>query len=550
MQNTCPSQLPQRPAHQTPRANSLGLWPVATAVAVITAACGGAQGGSSSSTQASDGIHRNARALAAESDSTEVLVTAKGTPAAGVYPDMELHVDGAVVQRVTVNASSDTAYPFTVTPAISPGAKVDVVFVNDGVINGQDRNLWVESVTLQGKTLKPTDADVVYDRWELDGRDVIAGQTGMWWSGALRFAAPMAADDVPAAPTPTPTASTPATTTPAAGTPASAPAAPSPSNPPPTGSSGTGTASPTEVSGKAASGPITAKAGQVIENLHISTTTGPCIVVPSGVKNVVIRNNEIGPCGNDEFGIGVSIQDKASNITVQRNVIHDVSSGVYAAEAQHPIVIDRNFVYNVHGPMPRGQMVQFNTVSGGQGRSKITCNVSDKNYGSGTKAYEDHISMFRSSGTVADPIEIANNRIRGGTSTTGSGMMLGDYGGANIWVHHNTLVWTANTGIGIAGGTNFKIESNRIDNRGDSAATATGLAASVANFSPNATSCSGHSLSGNRGISRSWVWGGHGELNKGFWTDGQCGNIASQDNNWEEASLSPAMFDEVPAECQ
>lgn len=596
-----------------------------------------------SATQGREGVAKSSP-LAAPIAPTEVVVKAKGSLSAGVGPVMELRINGLAVGRIEVRSNTMSRYVFKVTTAIAPGAKIDVVFTNDAVINGQDRNLWVESLELLGQTLRPTDPGVTYDRGPLDGQNVIPGQTAMLWSGALRFTAPgqqssavviqaradlaggvgammvlrvnsqavggamvnstqwtpytfnvgkisagalvevaftndamvygvdrnlyvqeLAIDgaklmpnasgvkyvlldgrELPGTPVMPWNGALRFSTPSMAPTPTPTP----PSPPPPPTPSGTGVANPATIGGKPLSGPIVAHTGQVIENLHIQTNSGPCIVVPPGVSGVVIRNNEIGPCGAGEDGIGVRIDDRATNITVQRNVIHDVSSGVYAQGANHPIIMDRNFVYNVHGPMPRGQMVQFNGVSGGSGQSKVTCNVSDKEYGNGRKAYEDHINMFRTEGLPGLPIEIARNRIRGGSSISGSGMMMGDYGGGNIWVHDNVLTLTANTGIGIAGGHNIVIENNRIFNDGQTASTLTGLSMSMHNFSPEATSCSGHRIVGNRGISRTWVYGGQGERNPGFFNSGLCTGNVIQDNNFSDASLSAAEFDaEIPG-CQ
>jgi hypothetical protein len=73
--------------------------------------------------------------------------------------------------------------------------------------------------------------------------------------------------------------------------------------------------------------------------------------------------------------------------------------------------------------------------------------------------------MYSSYGTTA-PIEIAYNRIRGGHSVNGSGIMTGDSSaagaGGGIYVHDNTVVDVANTGIGVAGGENIRIENNRV----------------------------------------------------------------------------------------
>lgn len=58
----------------------------------------------------------------------------------------------------------------------------------------EDRNLIVQSLRVDATTLLPASPGVTYDRGTgsaaFDGIDVIAGQNGMWWNGALRFAVP------------------------------------------------------------------------------------------------------------------------------------------------------------------------------------------------------------------------------------------------------------------------------------------------------------------------------------------------------------------------
>lgn len=310
---------------------------------------------------------------------------------------------------------------------------------------------------------------------------------------------------------------------------------------------------PLTIAGKRVVGQIVATAGQVIENVHVTTTSGSCIVI-NGVSNVTIRNSEIGPCGQpgDPNTQGIEIT-RGSNITIQRNVIHDVSSGVYASTSNHPIVMDRNYVYNVRGPLPRGQMIQMNNVSGGSAGSKVTCNVSDAQpgvrygveHGRTTDGVEDHINMFQSPGLSSSRTEIAYNRLRGGhkTSTSGSGFVLGDVGGGHINAHHNTIVNVANVGAGIAGGANISIDDNRIYQNRD-AGIFVNLGLMV--WGQAGASCNGgHSVRNNR----VWSLNTSGVQNP-YWNAGNCGSVAESGNTFADKSLTPAIFDEVPAACQ
>jgi Ca-dependent carbohydrate-binding module xylan-binding len=114
---------------------------------------------------------------------------------------MVVRVDGQVVGNAAVgNVGAAQAYTFALAAAPAAGAKVDVVFTNDGVtvVNGvrtEDRNLYVESIAVDGGTpIKPTESGVTLDRGTgaaaFDGVDVIPGQTALAWNGALRFTMP------------------------------------------------------------------------------------------------------------------------------------------------------------------------------------------------------------------------------------------------------------------------------------------------------------------------------------------------------------------------
>ena len=79
---------------------------------------------------------------------------------------------------------------------------------------------------------------------------------------------------------------------------------------------------------------------------------------------------------------------------------------MWANHAKNPIVFEGNRVYDVLGPYPRGQAVQFDNGSGGDGQSRIEGNVSDWMERTGKTAYEDHINVYMSSGEAGKPILI------------------------------------------------------------------------------------------------------------------------------------------------
>jgi endoglucanase len=140
---------------------------------------------------------------------TKIVVNAYGQSAGGVAPHFRLLVDGKDAGQASVSATTANAYSFTTAVEAGQAHKVQVYYDNDAYVNGQDRNLYVKSIVVNGNTLSPTQA--TYDRNALDGQDVIAGQEGMWWQGALTFSTPSTYYPAPVVtppptPTPTPTA--------------------------------------------------------------------------------------------------------------------------------------------------------------------------------------------------------------------------------------------------------------------------------------------------------------------------------------------------------
>jgi uncharacterized protein (TIGR03790 family) len=117
-----------------------------------------------------------------------LTVRAKASLAANVGAMMTIRVDNVAVATKEIRSTAYQNYDFTTT-SIPPTAKIDVVFTNDVIINGQDRNLYVESITANDQTLAAAKAQ--FDRGSgnaaFDGIDVRVGQAALSWNGALRF---------------------------------------------------------------------------------------------------------------------------------------------------------------------------------------------------------------------------------------------------------------------------------------------------------------------------------------------------------------------------
>ncbi|PWC40609.1 carbohydrate-binding domain-containing protein [Azospirillum sp. TSO35-2] len=118
----------------------------------------------------------------------DIQVNAKGTAAAGINAHFTLLVDGHAVGGATVGTAAKS-YAFATTVTAGTAHAVQIQYDNDGFAGGQDRNLMVNTVTVNGHGYAATDAAVTYDKGALDGHDVVKGQSGMWWNGTLVVAA-------------------------------------------------------------------------------------------------------------------------------------------------------------------------------------------------------------------------------------------------------------------------------------------------------------------------------------------------------------------------
>jgi hypothetical protein len=134
--------------------------------------------------------------LAAASDPfpNSVTVRARAALAGGVGAMMEVRVGGALIGATEVRSTTFQDYRFPLPAVVAGNTKVDIVYTNDATVNGADRNLFIESVTVNRRSLRPGDAGVVFDRGSgsaaFDGIDVGAGRTDLTTNGALRFVAP------------------------------------------------------------------------------------------------------------------------------------------------------------------------------------------------------------------------------------------------------------------------------------------------------------------------------------------------------------------------
>lgn len=200
---------------------------------------------------------------------------------------------------------------------------------------------------------------------------------------------------------------------------------------------------------------LVAVSGQIIENIDFRNTPGNAIRVGFGVTNVEIRN-----CFFYKTGLEAIEIEGAANVNVHDNLFSNTYCGVYALNSKSVKVVNNEFinVYQFSGG-GRGQFVQFNNVTGA---GSAVENNRGENF-AGESNPEDLVSMFQSHGTATSPISIKGNTFRGGgPSTSGGGIMLGDYGGSYQVAEGNKLLDVGQYGMAIAGGQNCQILNNQI----------------------------------------------------------------------------------------
>ncbi len=92
---------------------------------------------------------------------SQIQIQASGTVCQGVYPAMQLVIDGITAQTWQ-NISTLETYTYTV-PATTTASDVRVYFPNDCYNPPEDRNLTVNSIQIAGKKIPSTDPSVFYN---------------------------------------------------------------------------------------------------------------------------------------------------------------------------------------------------------------------------------------------------------------------------------------------------------------------------------------------------------------------------------------------------
>ncbi len=248
-------------------------------------------------------------------------------------------------------------------------------------------------------------------------------------------------------------------------------------------------------------------------------------------SNITIKNCKI----TNTNGNGINIEN-CNNITIRNCFMENIATGVYAQNSQN-IDISNISVKNVQGPIPRGQMVQFNNVSGTG--NKINYNVCENVLGQSNP--EDAINIYESHGTIDHPILIIGNQIRGGgPSSSGGGIMTGDEGGAHIIVENNTLVNPGQYGIAIAGGADIHLLYNKVFAQQQPFSNV-----GIYVWNQSANNCSNNEVLGNQ---VNWI--NNNGIENPDWDGENCGTIIGYNNNEWYANIDESILPEQLFECE
>lgn len=304
------------------------------------------------------------------------------------------------------------------------------------------------------------------------------------------------------------------------------------------------------------SGPIqvSGQTGTVIEGLHVTSTTGACVIV-TGSTNVTIRGSEIGPCAGNgievssssqvtiadnyvhpEFtatgccdtGDGVLLGSGATNVLVQGNVIAYAESNVEAPNGASSVHVIGNFLLNPRGPFPRGQQVQAWHVKDVWVENNYGLSSTASSWAFPEKQ-EDAFNFGFTSGTVV----ARNNYITGGHSASGCGL-IADEGANGCLFQDNALLDTGQCGIGIASGTSNVVDGNRVLNR---TPVQGGGNTGIYVWSQYSDACGPTTVQNNVGSALK-----PDGTQSGYWNGGGCDPVTESNDTWDapaQAALSP-----------
>lgn len=269
--------------------------------------------------------------------------------------------------------------------------------------------------------------------------------------------------------------------------------------------------------------------GNAAVSLEFGSTTLTNLKFSGTLKLVNCNNITIEECYFEKAtNPNIELED-CSNINIEKNVIANGATGVYAVDCIDIRVINNEFI-NMHGPFPRGQHVQFNR---GTGSNNLIQGNRGENF-FGESFAEDLINTFESEGNSGNPILVTQNLFRGGgPSASSGGYLAGDGGSDYISVIDNKVFNPGQYGVSIAGGHNSVVTGNWI---WADQLMWNNIGAYIATYPPCAPGCcGGHTFSSTNKIR---YLDPDGASNT-FWSDGNCSCTCSSPSSLTLAEISP-----------
>ncbi|MEM1137757.1 MAG: carbohydrate-binding domain-containing protein, partial [Bacteroidota bacterium] len=114
---------------------------------------------------------------------SKIIVSAKGSQADGEFAHFKVYVDGTEIAN-EYTSSTYKSYQFTLLVNSNNIDEIKISFDNDALDNGNDRNLYVQSIGLNGEIIEATAENVTYKRTT---GEVIPYNGVMPWNGDLIF---------------------------------------------------------------------------------------------------------------------------------------------------------------------------------------------------------------------------------------------------------------------------------------------------------------------------------------------------------------------------
>lgn len=302
-------------------------------------------------------------------------------------------------------------------------------------------------------------------------------------------------------------------------------------------------------SGLTGSGPVVidGQSDVIVTGLNITNGSGPGVLV-SNSTNVIIDDSEI----HSTLTEGVRIVN-STNVTTQNCYIHDTGDlGIYGyqsngftayrnriddtrtsilTDACDLVNVTYNKMHTIWGTYDAGgwnAFIQIAYATGGGNRINYNKTFTPL----GTTDVGDKINLWECHGDAGDPMQVNyNSLINSGPRVSGTGFLLGDGGSTYMEGRGNRLVNAGAAGCGIAGGQNCSLIDNLIFGEQLDWSNV-GLYV----WDQYASSCSGHTVSGNR-----VNWTDSTGVKKGFWDGGNCGSIAGSGNDWDDLTVTAAI---------